>query len=64
VDWGSVDSDKIICWCMQVTKGTIVEAIKSGARTLEEIESQTYAGSECRRCHQHIKELIEYYADK
>ncbi len=36
-------NDKIICYCSNVTKGQIIEAIKSGATTLNDIRKATTA---------------------
>lgn len=41
----------IVCDCKQVSLGEIVHAIKEkGAKTLEEIENLTDAGSSCGSC--------------
>lgn len=52
----------IVCFCKQVSKETIVEAIKNGATTLEAIKETTGAATgACHgsRCSETIKRLIE-----
>ena len=45
--------DTIICYCKNVSKQTIVEAIRSGATTLQEIQQTTTActGNRCKELH-------------
>lgn len=52
----------MVCLCKQVSKETIVEAIKNGATTLEAIKETTGASTgACHgtRCTETIKRLIE-----
>ena len=40
-----------VCSCKQVTLGEIIHAIKEkGAKTLEDLENLTDAGSSCKSC--------------
>lgn len=43
-------NDKIICYCMNVSENTIVNAIKAGAKTLSDIQQATKActGNRCK----------------
>lgn len=55
-------NDKIVCLCKGVTEETIVNAIKNGATTVEQVKEVTGAsGGACRgaRCKKTIEELIE-----
>ncbi len=45
-----MDKDTEVCFCMNVTLGEILEAIKNGACSLEEIMDATDAGTACGLC--------------
>lgn len=49
----TVERDRIVCFCREVTEGAILKAIREGARTLQDIRRTTGActGSECVRLH-------------
>ncbi|HZJ74184.1 MAG TPA: (2Fe-2S)-binding protein [Perlabentimonas sp.] len=52
--------DEIICNCMQVDRGTIVEAIKAkGLKTVEEVGDETEAGTGCGACQDDIQEILD-----
>ncbi|MBE7706530.1 MAG: Fe-S cluster assembly protein NifU [Cyanobacteria bacterium SIG30] len=51
--------NKIICNCFGISKNEIIEAIKKGAKTLEEIQEATYAGGACGGCKNNIKKILE-----
>lgn len=38
-----MENNEIVCYCSNVTKGQIVEAIENGARTLDDIKKMTGA---------------------
>lgn len=50
--------DTIICGCTGTTKGTIVEAIKAGATTVDAVGEQTKAGTVCGSCKMRIQDVI------
>ena len=60
--------DKItkVCLCRGISRATIKEAIKKGARTVEEVKEATGAtigGCNGKRCAYKIEELLkEYYS--
>ena len=65
-----LDDDDYICYCIEVTKATIVKAICNGAHTLKDIRNATGAcsGTECavknpnkRCCSKEINQLITLY---
>ena len=67
-DFTTLSDEDLICYCLQVDKGTIVEAIRDGAATLKAIKETTTActGSDCaeknpnqRCCSKEIKQLIQ-----
>jgi len=64
--------DIIVCYCSNVTKGEIVEAIRNGAKTLEDIRRVTSACTvgKCKElsprkrcCSPDIIELIKQYSN-
>ncbi|ADV45807.1 (2Fe-2S)-binding protein [Nitratifractor salsuginis] len=70
-DVTTLSNEDLICYCVEVDKKSIVEAIKKGASTLKAIKEATAActGNECARknpnkrcCSKEIKQLIELYA--
>jgi NAD(P)H-nitrite reductase large subunit len=69
-DVRTLNNDDLICYCCDIDKKTIVDAIENGSRTLKEIKKTTKActGDECatlnpnkRCCSREIKQLIEIY---
>lgn len=44
---------------MSVTKGMIKEAVEAGAKTLEEVQEATGAGTVCGACLDDVKQLVE-----
>ena len=69
-DVAFLEDNDLICFCKEINKITIVEAIKKGATTLKEIKETTTActGNECKTknptskcCSPQIKKLIELY---
>jgi bacterioferritin-associated ferredoxin len=62
------DSDEMICYCGQVGRSTILQAIRRGAKTLKDIQQATGAGvgSRCKQlnpkgvcCHGDILALLK-----
>lgn len=44
---------------MQITKGEIIEAIKSGSlATIDEVGDETEAGTVCGTCHDDIESIL------
>ncbi|MBQ3420689.1 MAG: (2Fe-2S)-binding protein [Romboutsia sp.] len=57
-----MENNKIICFCNNVNKESILNAIKDGASTLEDVKAKTTAaaGRCCGgRCKNAINEIIE-----
>lgn len=59
MDLEAGDDGPRICICMKVHAGTLRRAIEAGARTLEDLSSQTRAGTGCGTCRM---ELLEFLA--
>lgn len=54
-----VVSEQVICNCYNVEKGEIVNAIKNGATTVEEIGNVTKAGTGCGACKKTLQDIID-----
>jgi predicted pyridoxine 5'-phosphate oxidase superfamily flavin-nucleotide-binding protein/bacterioferritin-associated ferredoxin len=52
--------DAQICNCEHVNKGTIVECVKSGRRTIEAVREATRAGLSCGSCDAMVREIVEW----
>lgn len=57
-----MDPDKIVCTCLNITNGMIKEAIENGAKTLEEVQELTGAGTVCGVCLDDIQNLIDEFS--
>ncbi|MFW6174566.1 MAG: nitrite reductase large subunit NirB, partial [Chloroflexota bacterium] len=63
---GSVDTmpdDAQVCNCNGVSKGQIVSAVETGARTLKAVCDATRAGTGCGSCKPQVEALLEFAAD-
>ena len=67
--------DYVVCECFDVTLGTILETIKAGHETLEDIMDETDAGTACELCQSceadadgdrelHLTEILEHVTPK
>ena len=50
--------EKLACRCHNVTYGKIYDAVKNGARTVEEVSAVTHAGTGCGKCREFLEYLI------
>ncbi len=53
-----MDRDQVICPCLDVTAGQIMDAYEDGAVTADAIKEATGAGSICGACLDEIEDLI------
>ena len=54
--------DRVVCFCYSVTESTIIEAIRNGCTSLQDIRLQTYASTGCAGCAEEVKKLLRKYA--
>ncbi len=54
-----MNRDQIICPCLDITAGQIMDAYKEGAKSVEAIKEVTGAGTACGACLDEIEELIQ-----
>ena len=53
---------KYVCGCGQVTKNDIIDSIKDGATTLEEVKAKTGASQNgCGGCSGRIEKILDEY---
>ncbi len=55
----SVQDETLVCYCHAVTRGELVEAIRKGARTLGQLQSETLASTGCSGCECEVAGLLE-----
>lgn len=53
------DEEMTVCFCHNVSVGVLLEAIRSGATTLEEIQEKTRASTGCSGCREDVLEILE-----
>jgi len=51
--------DDIICTCMTITRGEILESISNGSKNIETIGEDIDAGVICESCHDDIEQIIK-----
>jgi NAD(P)H-nitrite reductase large subunit len=49
-----------VCSCHAVSKGALVECVKSGCRTIEAVKAATRAGLACGSCEPMVREIVEW----
>ncbi|MGG3467686.1 nitrite reductase large subunit NirB [Neobacillus pocheonensis] len=60
-DVASMPNDELVCGCNGVTKGAIVEAIKTqGLTTLDQVSHCTNAGRSCGRCKPMVSQILAH----
>ncbi len=53
------DLDRTVCFCHNVNVREILEAIRSGATTLAQIQAETLASTGCTGCEPEVLEILE-----
>lgn len=51
-------SDRVVCFCYNVTEQVIVDAIRGGCSSLMDIRRETYASTGCAGCSEEVKKLL------
>jgi NifU-like protein len=54
---------RIVCSCMEVTEADIEHAVLEGARTWEDIQEETKAGTGCGGCRDDVMEVMSRYVE-
>jgi len=55
------DPERTICQCMNVTDKEIEDAVLEGARTYQQLQEKTKAGTVCGQCKEETLKLLEKY---
>ena len=53
-----IDENQVVCGCFKVTVQDLVNAIKNGAKSFEEVQAVTKVGTGCGNCVESNKELV------
>jgi len=60
LDVAEMPDNKVVCGCMGVTKGTLIEAIhRKGVDTLAQLKECTRASTGCGSCTEHCQQLLK-----
>lgn len=54
----TMDREQVICPCLDVTAGQIMDAYEEGATTVDAIKEITVAGTVCGACIDEIEDLL------
>ena len=49
---------EIICYCMEVTRDEMLDAIRQGATEVTDIMQKTHAGTGCGRCRIQLRKIL------
>lgn len=69
-DWEKAGLEEVVCFCNNVTKGDIIDAIADGAETLEQVSTFNNAGNgaDCaaknpsgKCCRDDIQAILDIY---
>jgi len=55
---------RTVCNCMKITEDAIIECVKAGACTADDVSGQTRAGTGCGSCKSEIESLVTLHAKK
>ena len=58
-----MDPNETVCFCNDVTRGMIKDAIAAGAKTLEDVQEATGASTACGGCLDDIQAIIDELAE-
>lgn len=53
------DHDEVVCTCMSITRGEILESISKGAESIDAVGADIDAGVVCESCHAQIQRMID-----
>lgn len=54
-------SNRLVCLCNFVTEDEIISVLKKGARSTEEVQEYTRAGTSCGKCLVLIDQIVSDY---
>ena len=53
----------VVCECTVVTAGGVEQAVKEGARTLEDVKEKLGVGKQCVKCKDLVSILVDSYVE-
>lgn len=56
-----MDRDTVLCHCMDVSAGAIMDAIDNGAETFDDVQAETNCCTGCGACQEEIEAFIANY---
>lgn len=56
-----MDRDTVLCHCMDVSAGAIMDAVDNGAATFDDVQAETGCSTGCGVCQEEIETFIEKY---
>lgn len=59
-----LDPERTVCFCHNVLAKTLEDAMRAGALTLEQIQSETLASTGCGGCEWEVRELLERFQEE
>lgn len=59
-----MDRDTVLCHCMDVSAGAIMDAVDNGAKTFDEVQAETDCATCCGGCQSEIEAFIEKYVSE
>ena len=59
-----MNREKLACRCHNVTYGKIYDAVKNGAKTVEEVSELTRAGTGCGKCREFLEFLVRDFVQE
>lgn len=59
-----IEENQIVCGCMKVTAHDVVNAIKNGAKSFEEVQTVTKVGTGCGNCVESNRVLVSLLLKK
>ena len=54
-----MNPNKLACTCNTVTYQQIIDAVRGGARTFEEVQAETHCGLGCGRCVAFLRAYVQ-----
>ena len=55
-----IKDEEVVCRCVGTTAGEVRQCVRAGAKTLEDVQKKTGAGTVCGFCNKRLTRLIEY----
>ena len=52
---------EVVCYCFEVRKDRIIQAIEGGCRSIEEVKNLLGVTGNCASCQPDIENLLDFY---